>query len=72
MWCNGSTNVFGAFSFGSSPDITTKNNNMRKGWDRIKSLGNWIDSNIAEEYILILAYLLTIGISLVIEVFTNK
>jgi hypothetical protein len=45
---------------------------MRKGWDRIKSLGNWIDSNIAEEYILILAYLTTIGISLVIEVFTNK
>ena len=25
MWCNGSTNVFGAFSFGSSPDITTNN-----------------------------------------------
>ena len=27
MWCNGSTNVFGAFSFGSSPDITTKISN---------------------------------------------
>lgn len=46
--------------------------NMRKGWDRIKSLGNWIDSHIAAEYILILAYLTTLTLSIAWEVYTTK
>ena len=45
---------------------------MKRGWGKIKSLGKKIDSNIGEEYILILAYLTTITISLLIEVYTNK
>jgi hypothetical protein len=45
---------------------------MRKGWDKIKSLGKFIDSHIAPEYIIIVAYLLTITISLLIEVYTTK
>ena len=45
---------------------------MRKGWDRIKSLGKFIDSAIPTEYILIVAYLTIITISLFIEVCTTK
>jgi len=39
--------------------------------DKIKSLGNWIDSK-DETIVLIVAYLLTIGLSLLIEVSTTK
>jgi hypothetical protein len=45
---------------------------MKGVGDKIKSLGNWIDSNIAEEYILILAYLTTFTLSIAWEVYTNK
>jgi hypothetical protein len=46
--------------------------NMRKGWDRIKSLVKNIDSACDPIYIIIVAYLTTITISLLIEVYTNK
>jgi hypothetical protein len=45
---------------------------MKGVGDKIKSLGKYIDSHIAKEYILIIAYLLTITISLIIEVYTTK
>jgi hypothetical protein len=45
---------------------------MKKGWDKIKSLGKFIDSHIAEEYILILAYLTTLTLFIAFEVLTNK
>jgi Na+-translocating ferredoxin:NAD+ oxidoreductase RnfE subunit len=45
---------------------------MRKGWDRIKSLVKFIDSRIDPIYVIIVAYLLTITISLLIEVYTTK
>ena len=45
---------------------------MRKGWDRIKSLGKKIDSACDPIYVIIIAYLLTITISLLIEVYTTK
>jgi hypothetical protein len=44
----------------------------QKGPGIIKSLVKFIDSAIPTEYILILAYLLTITISLIIEVYTTK
>ena len=53
MWCNGSTNVFGAFSFGSSPDITTN----------IKEMKNK-NKDIDPIYTLIVAYMTTIGLLL--------
>ena len=45
---------------------------MKKGWDKIKSLGKNIDSACDPIYILIVAYLTTITISLLIEVYTTK
>jgi hypothetical protein len=45
---------------------------MRKGWDKIKSLVKFIDSACDPIYIIIVAYLTTITISLIIEVYTNK
>jgi hypothetical protein len=47
-------------------------NNIRKGWDRLKSLGKFIDSATDPIYLLIIAYLTTITISLLIEVYTTK
>jgi hypothetical protein len=45
---------------------------MRKGWDRIKSLVKNIDSAIDPIYVIIIAYLLTIGLSIAWSVYTNK
>ncbi len=45
---------------------------MKGVGDKIKSLGKFIDSRIPTEYILILAYLLTITITLLIEVSTTN
>lgn len=45
---------------------------MKRGWGKIKSLGKFIDSACDPIYILIVAYLLTITISLLIEVYTTK
>jgi len=45
---------------------------MKRVWDKIKSLVKFIDSAIDPIYILIVAYLLTITISLLIEVYTTK
>jgi hypothetical protein len=45
---------------------------MKGVGDKIKSLVKFIDSRIPTEYILIIAYLLTITISLLIEVYTTK
>jgi hypothetical protein len=53
-------------------DINLNTNNMKGTWGKIKSLGKFIDSHIAPEYIIIVAYLTTITISLLIEVYTNK
>jgi hypothetical protein len=39
-------------------------NKIKKGWDKIKSLGKSIDSAIPPEYTLIIIYLLSIGLLL--------
>ena len=44
---------------------------MKKGWDKIKSLGKLIDS-ADPIYPLIVAYLLTIGLCIAFEVLTTK
>jgi hypothetical protein len=44
---------------------------MKGVGDKIKSLGKWIDSK-DETIVLILAYLLTIGLSVAWSVYTNK
>jgi hypothetical protein len=44
---------------------------MKGVGDKIKSLGKWIDSK-DETIVLILAYLLTIGLSVLWSVYTNK
>jgi hypothetical protein len=44
---------------------------IKKGWDKIKSLGKSIDSAITEEYTLLLIYLLTIGLSLAWSIFVS-
>jgi hypothetical protein len=43
----------------------------KRGWGKIKSLGKSIDS-IDETIVLILAYILTIGLSIAWEVYTTK
>ena len=49
-----------------------KMNKMKKGWDKIKSLGKWIDSKIGGLYILILAYLLILTTLILISTYTTK
>ncbi len=44
---------------------------MKGVGDKIKSLGKWIDSK-DETIVLLLAYLLTIGLSVAWSVYTNK
>ena len=45
---------------------------IKKGWDKLKSLGKYIDSAITEEHTLIIIYLLTIGLTIAWCVFTDK
>ena len=42
-----------------------------KGWDKLKSLGKYIDSAITEEHTLIIIYLLTIGLSIAWSIFVS-
>ena len=45
---------------------------MKKGWDKIKSLGKLIDSAIDPIYIIIVAYMTIIGLFIAFEVLTTK